>query len=115
MSLTTIFFLAPLALIASAIYSYLFFSRYKLYNGIKYKLVRILLKIFTYIIVIIFLTIILTMLGMMLMVGIIGLPALFILDIIGIVLLIKKNSRNIGAVGRDSIWANGNRRRADKA
>ena len=90
MSLTTIIFLAPLALIASAIYSYLFFSKYRIYNVIKNKTVRILLKIFTYVIVIIFLTIILTILGMMLMVGIIGLPVLFVLDIIGIILLIKK-------------------------
>ena len=90
MSLTTIFFLAPLALIASAIYSYLFFSKYKLYNRIKNKIVKILLEIFTYVIVIIFFTIILTILGMILIVGIIGIPVLLILDIMGIVLLIKK-------------------------
>ena len=87
---TTIFLLAPLALIASIIYSYLFFSKYKLYDSVKNKILKIVLKIFTYVIVIIFITIILSIFGMTLLVGIIGLPVLFILDIIGIILLIKK-------------------------
>jgi hypothetical protein len=90
MAFTTIFILAPLALIASAIYSYLFFSRYKIFDRIKNKIIRTLLKIFSYKIVIIFLTYILTLIGMMLAVGIIGMPVLIILDIIGIILLIKK-------------------------
>jgi len=90
MAVTTIFILAPFALIASVIYSYLFFSKYKIFDKIKNKIIRIILKIFTYKIVIVFLTYILTLIGMMLAVGIIGMPVLFILDIIGIILLIKK-------------------------
>jgi L-asparagine transporter-like permease len=90
MAITTIFVLTPLALIASIIYSYLFFSKYGLYNKIKNKMIRIILKTITYVIVIIFFTILLTTLGMALLIGIIGLPVLFILDIIGIILLIKK-------------------------
>jgi len=90
MAFTTIFILAPLALIASAIYSYLFFSKYKIFNKIKNKIIRIFLKTFIYIIVILFFTCILTFIGMLLVVGIIGMPVLIILDIIGIILLIKK-------------------------
>jgi len=95
MAFTTIFILAPLALIASVIYSYLFFSKYKIFERIKNKVIKILLKIFTYIIVIVFFTIILTFIGMMLVVGIIGMPVLIILDIIGIILLIIKIVRKI--------------------
>jgi len=90
MAFTTIFILAPLALIASLIYSYLFFSKYKIFKIIKNKIIRILLKIFIYIIVILIFTSILTFIGMMLLVGIIGMPVLIILDIIGIILLIIK-------------------------
>jgi hypothetical protein len=95
MAFTTIFILAPLALIASTVYSYLFFSRHGLYNRIKNRIIKIILKIITYGLIIIFLTIFLSLLGMALLVGIIGLPVLFILDIIGIVLLIKKNKNKI--------------------
>ena len=90
MAVTTLFILIPLALIASAIYSYLIFSKIGLYNGIKNKVVRVLLKIITYIVVIVFFTLLLSIIGMLLLLGLIGIPALFVLDIVGIILLIKK-------------------------
>ena len=90
MAFTTIFILAPFALIASAIYSYLIFSEIGLYSKIENKLIKVLLNIITYTFVIVIFTIILSIIGMMLFIGIIGLPVLFILDIVGIILLIKK-------------------------
>ena len=90
MAVTTIFILAPLALIAAIIYSYLFFSKYKLYSGIENNIIKIVLRIVTYTIIIVLLTVILSVFGMMLMVGLIGLLLLLVLDIVGIVLLIMK-------------------------
>jgi len=46
MAVTTIFILAPFALIASVIYSYLFFSKYKIFGKIKNKIIRIIENIF---------------------------------------------------------------------
>ena len=94
MAFTTVFILAPLALIASAIFSYLLFSKFRIFDRIKNKIFRILSKIFTYMVVIIFFTYILTLVGMALMVGIIGIPVLFVLDIISIILLIIKIIKN---------------------
>jgi hypothetical protein len=95
MAFTTIFILAPFAFFASSIYSYLLFSKIGLYNKIKNTIIKIILLIITYFIVILLFTIILTIIGMVLFIGIIGLPVLLILDIIGVVLLIKKIIKSI--------------------
>jgi hypothetical protein len=99
MAVTTIFILVPFALVASVIYSYLFVKKYGLYGKIKNVIIKKLLTIITYIIIIIVFTIILSIIGMWLFLGIVGLPCLIILDIIGIRRIIKLKSilkNNIG-------------------
>ena len=90
MVITTFLVLIPLSLIASSIYSYLIFSKHPLYNGIKNKIIKIFLKILTYVIIILFFTIVLSILSFALLVGLIGMPILIILNIVGIILLVKK-------------------------
>ncbi|MDR2922059.1 MAG: hypothetical protein LBU85_01810 [Treponema sp.] len=90
MVVTTIFLLAPFALFASIIYSFLYLDKSKIENLIKNKIINRLLFIITYIIIIILFTVFLSILGMSLLVGIIGLPVLIIIDIIGIILFFRK-------------------------
>ena len=90
MSFLTILLLAPFALIASLIFSYLYFDKSRLQNKIKNRILNRLVFIITYILIIIICTYFLSMFGLMLLFGIIGLPVLIIIDIIGIILLIKR-------------------------
>jgi hypothetical protein len=83
--------MAFLALIGSMIYTYLFFSKHKLYNGIKNKIIKKILEIITYVIVIIYFSIFLSRFFMVLLpIGIKGLFVLFIFDIIGVIILIRR-------------------------
>jgi fatty acid desaturase len=85
-----ILFLAPL--FTSVIYIILYFDKSKIQNKIKIKnkIFNRLLFIITYVLIIIFFTIVLSIFAFMLMMGLIGLPVLFISDIIGIILLVRK-------------------------
>lgn len=80
----------PLALFASAIFSYLIFSRNKLFDGIENKIGRIFLKTVSYLVIIFFASLFLIFIGMMLLFGSLGLPVLAMLDIAGIVFLIRR-------------------------
>jgi hypothetical protein len=86
----TVFLMIPFALFASVIFSILYLDKSKIQNKIKNKILNKLLFILTYILIIIFFTIGLSIFGVSLMVGLLGLPVLIILDIVGIILLIRK-------------------------
>ena len=77
-----------LALIGSILYGFLFFSKTKLYEKIENNIIKILLRILTYVIIIV-LPIFIIGLGIGVF-GIISFIALLVLDIIGIILVLKK-------------------------
>ena len=79
--------LLPIALITSLIYSYLFFNKFRLYSKIKNNIIKRILKIFTYGLIILVLTIFMTVISFYILIGII---ILYILNTIGLILLIKK-------------------------
>jgi len=90
MAFMTILLLATFALIATVIFSILYLDISKIQNNIKYKIFNKILFIITYIIIIIFFSIVLSIVGLSLLVGLIGLPVLILLDIFGIILLIRR-------------------------
>lgn len=111
MVVTTFLILFPLAFFASAIYTYLIFSKHKLFSRIKHKALRIVIRIIAYTMTVIILSIILSMVGMILLMGIIGIPVLLVLDVIAIIFLIRrifKNSKikQFGNITNEAIWSN---------
>jgi hypothetical protein len=84
-----LYMLVTSSLIASAIYGFLFFSSKKpLYNTIKNKIIKTLLKILTYIIITVLPIFIIGLsFGI---IGVVSLYFLFIINIIGITLLIRR-------------------------
>jgi len=77
-----------LALIGSILYGFLFFSKTTLYEKIENNIIKILLRILTYVVIIV-LPIFIVGLGIGVF-GIISFIALFVLDIIGVILVVKK-------------------------
>ena len=76
-----------LAIIASILYGFLFFSKTTLYEKIENSIIKIILRILTFIVVIV-LPIIIIGLGFGVF-GIISFNILFILDIVGVILVVK--------------------------
>ena len=94
MMVTTLFLIAPLALIASVVYSYLVFSKFRIFDRIENIYIKVIIKIITYVFVIVIFTFILSVIAMVLLLGIIGIPALIIMDIIGIVLIVRRKMKH---------------------
>ncbi|MCL1929475.1 MAG: hypothetical protein FWG07_11890 [Treponema sp.] len=83
-------FMIPLAIIASGLFGYLIFSKNGLFNSLENKAIKIGLKIISYSVIFFLSTMLLIFFGMLLLFGSLGLPVLFLLDILGIVLLIRR-------------------------